>query len=226
MRKRIQFAVAAFFVSAGIIYAGDTNTQKIFTGGKSDSKMSADEKRDWLRTRINAKLSSARDKLAVESRLNAMSPEQLNRLIQVQRRQESKQQQKLLAAREQLGRSQAYRNQLVRQYQQRLAQQRNAGFAPVVTWLPEGVNMGASAVISPDRRYVRVNASPFFSSIGPVRTFNFGNGQYQQAPYYVQPPYQYLPQHNHNYYQHAKKRNPAYPQIWHDGLRTRIGPRP
>ena len=36
--------------------------------------------------------------------------------------------------------------------------------------------MSASAVISADRRYVRINAVPFFSSIGPVSTFNFATG--------------------------------------------------
>jgi hypothetical protein len=46
------------------------------------------------------------------------------------------------------------------------------GYRPVVTALPEGTNMSATAVISADRRYVRVSASPLFSSVSEVSTFN------------------------------------------------------
>ena len=51
-----------------------------------------------------------------------------------------------------------------------------AGFRPVLTTLPEGTNMTATAVISADRRYVRVTPTPLFSVIGPVSTFNFSTG--------------------------------------------------
>jgi hypothetical protein len=51
---------------------------------------------------------------------------------------------------------------------------RNAvGFQPVITTLPEGVNMYARAVVSADRRYVRVTAVPLFSLVGQVTQFNF-----------------------------------------------------
>jgi hypothetical protein len=53
---------------------------------------------------------------------------------------------------------------------------RNVGFRPVITTLPEGTNFQASAVISADRRYVRVTSTPFFSLIGDVSTFNFATG--------------------------------------------------
>jgi hypothetical protein len=36
--------------------------------------------------------------------------------------------------------------------------------------------MTATAVISADRRYVRITAVPFFSVIGEVQTFNFATG--------------------------------------------------
>jgi hypothetical protein len=69
----------------------------------------------------------------------------------------------------------AYRASAVNNYQQRLQAARgNAGFQPVIAWLPEGASLGVGAVVSPDRRYVRITAAPFFSSVGPVRTFNFG----------------------------------------------------
>jgi hypothetical protein len=51
------------------------------------------------------------------------------------------------------------------------------GYQPVIQTLPEGTNMSATAVISADRRYVRISATPFFSTIGPVNTFNFATGQ-------------------------------------------------
>ena len=50
---------------------------------------------------------------------------------------------------------------------------RNVGFAPVITWLPSGTYMGASVVVSPNRRYVRFGGTVMFSSIGPVRTFTY-----------------------------------------------------
>ena len=60
---------------------------------------------------------------------------------------------------------------------------RNAGYGvgymPVVTWLPEGTWFGAGANISPDGRYARINANPFYSSVGPVYTYNLNNGATQ-----------------------------------------------
>jgi len=65
--------------------------------------------------------------------------------------------------------------------QQRIANDPNlannaVGFQPVIIWLPAGTNFAAHAVISADRRYVRVTSLPFFSSIPSVRTFNFQGG--------------------------------------------------
>jgi hypothetical protein len=67
------------------------------------------------------------------------------------------------------------------------------GYAPVVTWLPEGTSFGASAVISPDRRYVRTNVMPFFSSVGPVYSYNLNTGETRWMPQYSQPYYNYNP---------------------------------
>jgi hypothetical protein len=55
------------------------------------------------------------------------------------------------------------------------------GYQPVITTLPSGTNMSATAVISADRRYVRITATPLFSSIGPVQTFNFESGVQTQT---------------------------------------------
>jgi len=50
------------------------------------------------------------------------------------------------------------------------------GYQPVITSLQEGTRMSGTAVVSADRRYVRVEAQPFFSGIGAVYTFNFSGG--------------------------------------------------
>jgi hypothetical protein len=50
------------------------------------------------------------------------------------------------------------------------------GYQPQITTLPEGVNLQAQAVISADRRYVRITATPLFSGIGQVTQFNFAGG--------------------------------------------------
>jgi len=49
------------------------------------------------------------------------------------------------------------------------------GFTPVVTTLSEGATLSAMAVISGDRRYVRITATPVFSTLTDVFTFSFVN---------------------------------------------------
>ena len=55
------------------------------------------------------------------------------------------------------------------------------GSRPIITVLPEGSALTVqSAIVSPDRRYVRISIPPFppiSSSIGAVSTFNFATGQ-------------------------------------------------
>ncbi|MEX0585931.1 MAG: hypothetical protein WD176_04770 [Pirellulales bacterium] len=51
------------------------------------------------------------------------------------------------------------------------------GFRPVITTLPAGANLVATAVISADRRYVRITMLPLFSKIGKVLAFNIITGQ-------------------------------------------------
>jgi hypothetical protein len=52
------------------------------------------------------------------------------------------------------------------------------GFQPVVQSLPAGTMLFATGVVSSDRRYVRITASPSFTAIGDVTTFTFA-GQAQ-----------------------------------------------
>lgn len=54
-----------------------------------------------------------------------------------------------------------------------LSRDRSVGFQPVITTLSEGVTLQALAVISGDRRYVRITAVPVFSNITDVFTFSF-----------------------------------------------------
>ncbi len=44
---------------------------------------------------------------------------------------------------------------------------------PVITVIPEGISLSGSAVISPDRRYVRLSLSPQFTNVTEVFTFSF-----------------------------------------------------
>jgi len=50
------------------------------------------------------------------------------------------------------------------------------GYQPVLTTLTSGASMFARAVVSADRRYVRVSPTPNFTGIGEVNTFNFVSG--------------------------------------------------
>jgi hypothetical protein len=56
------------------------------------------------------------------------------------------------------------------------------GYRPVLSTLPEGANFSGNAVISADRRYVRVSPSPLFSQVTDVSTFNFVTGSSSSQP--------------------------------------------
>ena len=51
------------------------------------------------------------------------------------------------------------------------------GYRPEITVIPEGAFSSMTAVVSADRRYVRVSPQPFFSQIQQVFTFNFVSGE-------------------------------------------------
>jgi type II secretory pathway component GspD/PulD (secretin) len=52
----------------------------------------------------------------------------------------------------------------------------SVGFTPQITVLPEGVQMTVTAVISADRRYVRLTVIPSFTAITDVAQFSFVSG--------------------------------------------------
>ena len=47
------------------------------------------------------------------------------------------------------------------------------GQQPIITLIPDGTNLSVQATASDDRRFVRLNLSPFFSEITDVQTFTF-----------------------------------------------------
>lgn len=56
--------------------------------------------------------------------------------------------------------------------------QPQVAYMPIVTWLPQGTQFTANAFVSPDRRHVRMNLNPIFSSIGPIYHYNMNTGAY------------------------------------------------
>lgn len=190
------------------------------------------QKRAWLRSQIAARVADPDQLRDAVAKLDRMSDEQLDALIAAGRTN-SQEQAKLAAARAELAQSIAMRNQLAQQVQAAQAYGRGAvGYRPIITTLPQGASLSAGAVISPDRRYVRINAAPFFSSIGPVRTFNFRNGYTGYYPQYVPQnpygPYAYgsgygLYNPDGTYRSSAPQPHYQAPRVWFDGVRTRVG---
>lgn len=56
-----------------------------------------------------------------------------------------------------------------------LRRRESVGYRPVISLLPEGRTMSVNAVISADRKYVRITALPFFSQVGNVTEFAVGS---------------------------------------------------
>jgi hypothetical protein len=46
-------------------------------------------------------------------------------------------------------------------------------YQPVISVVPEGISLTGSAVVSPDRRYVRLSLSPQFTNVTDIFTFSF-----------------------------------------------------
>ncbi|MGY8731836.1 MAG: hypothetical protein ACKVK0_06850 [Pirellulales bacterium] len=61
--------------------------------------------------------------------------------------------------------------------------QPQVAYMPIVTWLPQGTQFTTNAVVSPDRRYVRMSLNSIFSSIGPIYHYNMNNGAYYRPNY-------------------------------------------
>jgi hypothetical protein len=55
------------------------------------------------------------------------------------------------------------------------------GYQPVIITLPKGANLAATAVISADRRYVRITCVPLFSGVSEVTVFNMASGSAENS---------------------------------------------
>ena len=53
------------------------------------------------------------------------------------------------------------------------------GYQPVIGFVSSGVSLTATAVVSADRRYVRMALAPVFSALTEIQTFSFQGGQQQ-----------------------------------------------
>ncbi len=51
------------------------------------------------------------------------------------------------------------------------------GFQPMIQIVPDGATFAAQAVVSPDRRYVRIGVSPVFTNLTDVFTHTFVRGR-------------------------------------------------
>jgi hypothetical protein len=185
-----------------------------------EGKMPLSQKRDWLRDQMLQEFSDVNRRAEIVAKVAEMSPERVDALVKIyQKREERVDEEKTIEARRERAMSPAR------------AGGRSVGYAPVITWLPEGTSLGASAVVSPDRRYVRMSLQPFFSHIPRVDTFNFYTGQTRtyyprQHGYY---PQQYGYPHHHGYQPNGHHGNrgsgqahrPRQPRTYHDGVRTR-----
>jgi hypothetical protein len=210
------------------------------------------EKRRWLRDQLSSGVKNKRELLQLQGKVDQLTPRQVDVLtnavlaqqlpadeqpqqVQQQMQQFDQQQQQVLQqANQELARLQFLRQALENEIWFRNAGH-GLGYAPVVTWLPEGTWFGASANITPDGRYARINANPYYSSVGPVYTYNLNNGSTQS--WMPHPGYQTnsrplgSPGFNHaETYggiparQQSQAPPASQPRVWHDGIRTRVGP--
>jgi hypothetical protein len=152
------------------------------------------EKRAWLGEQLVKGLNNPREIAQMQTRLNRMTPQQIEALTNITLAQQIPQDRADLTRRQaqwELQRAIWLRQMLENELWWR--RYNAVGYRPVITWLPEGTHFGASAVVSPDRRYVRVSPAPFFSSVGPVYSYNLNTGETRRMPRYGDdaPPYMY-----------------------------------
>lgn len=167
-------------------------------------RAATEKRREWLRKHLTAELSDKNRIVQLNAQLDRLDDKQVDvaavRLLEQLEKRSSRDATR--RAVQNLARARETHEALRRRVAARTASP--AGFFPVITVLPEGASLTASAVVSPDRRHVRISLTPFFSSIGPVHTFNFLTGE-------VRRPLELNPQ--------LRQPTPVVPR--YDGLRTR-----
>ncbi|MEE3371695.1 MAG: hypothetical protein VX346_20360 [Planctomycetota bacterium] len=163
------------------------------------------KQRDWLAQRLLENVSSRRQRQVIRTRLERMSPEQIEALVLIYARQ-------LRRAVARLEDIQDQRRHL-RRHADQLFWNRRIRYMPVISWLPQGTSFQASGLISADRRSVRISANPIFSRIDRVDLY----------PLYRYPQPNFQPRYRrtrNTQSPHRPTRN-AQTQVWYDGLRTR-----
>ena len=150
------------------------------------------QKRQWLREQLVKGVRNPNDVRQLRAVVDRLTPRQVHALANAALAQQlpANDQQLLQQAQLELQRAQWLRQLLERElWLRRYGYGYPVGYLPVITWLPQGTTMGASAVVSPDRRYVRVSPMPFFSSVGPVYSYNLNTGRTRLLPQYGYPVY-------------------------------------
>jgi hypothetical protein len=51
------------------------------------------------------------------------------------------------------------------------------GFQPVIRQIPDGIGLSGMAIVSGDRRYVKMSLAPLFQTIIGVDTFSIPSGR-------------------------------------------------
>jgi len=205
------------------------------------------EKRRWLRDQLSNGVTSKRELMPLLRKVDHLTPQQVDVLTNAVLAQQLP-----LADQQQMQHFDLQQQQLLQQTHQELARLRfirqalenelwlrnaghGVGYMPVITWLPEGTWFGAAANISPDGRYARINANPFYSNVGPVYNYNLNTGRTQ--PWMPQsgsqanqrplgsPGYDHAEVYGGSQTRHQPQATPpAQPRVWHDGIRTRVSP--
>jgi len=150
-------------------------------------RAATEKRREWIREKVTAELRDPNQIAALNAQLDALDDQQVDvaaaRLLeQLDKRQSHEDLRRAV--------NEMARASEAREAARRLAAARHAagsspaGFFPVITVLPQGASLTASAIVSPDRRHVRISVNPFFSTIGPVDTFNFYTGETRRLPPY------------------------------------------
>jgi hypothetical protein len=165
----------------------------IATIASADDQLTNEQKREWLRDRIAASSREPNREEAAAARVARLTDNQLDPLFEYYRSGKADaDQQKAESLDRKHDNDRVLRAAAARAFlqQRAAANATRPGYAPVITTLPSGASLAAGAVISPDGRYVRINAMPFFSNVQGFHTFNMANGQTQYYPL-PQDPYGY-----------------------------------
>lgn len=240
-RQPLTMLVAAVFVIGPVFGRAEDSHRNVSARNAAVAKpnlRTTGQKRQWLREQVQIGARDANQVRLLQARIDQLKVKQVHALADSILAQQLPRDNPQGVGRAQLQqlRAQTLRRVLSDQLAWRNFNQ--VGYLPIITWLPQGTSLGAGAVVSPDGRYVRINAAPMYSSVGPVYTYNLRTGETRLWPpdtSYPREAYRPLgtPPQNVGYRQGQMSKHhlpppppSAYPdRVWHDGLRTRVGPR-